>query len=222
VNDFKSSLSQHNELNYYTVPLCNYKNPLSQDETSETKHIKKSNPAIKSKPIIQLIDEEDSLKCKLCDWNYPKGFAQQDKDSHYERCKNGYGEGDKKLWSKCKSDRALFRYSSLESFENRLTLFLERKLMQEKKQGIKEMIIKIKKKKENEKGIKKEKRNPRRRIKENVKKKKNRKRVIRKNQILQSRWKLNLLKTLILMLQFQRNPIPIKDMIHQLLLKFMI
>jgi len=122
VNDFKSSLSQYSESNYYTVPLCNYKHPHPSDKSKEntqeivsdvlgTKSIRKSNPAIKSKPVAQppLRDEEDSLKCDLCGWNYPKSFAQQDKDSHYERCKNGHGETDKKLWSKCKSDRALFR-----------------------------------------------------------------------------------------------------------------
>jgi len=135
VNDFKQSLSQYNELNFYTVPLCNFKN-LPKDKNSEIRqdggnelsglkstHIKKSNPAIKSKPAnAQLfLDESECLKCDFCEWTYPKAFLQEDKDSHYERCRNGYGEGDKKLWTKCKSDRVLFRkrIEAMEETRNR-------------------------------------------------------------------------------------------------------
>ena len=123
VNDFKQSLSQYNDLNYYTVPLCNFKN-LPNDKSKDNQqesgnessgprppNIKKSNPAIKSKPVSAsaVLTELESDQCLLCGWSYPKGLFLDDREAHAERCRNGYGENDKKLWAKCKSDRNIFR-----------------------------------------------------------------------------------------------------------------
>jgi len=124
VKNFKTVLSQINDINYQTLPLCNVKGIISSNVIPQIKApnpaaatksvqsvsvplIKKSAAATKSKPASLTLNLV--TKCSSCGWDFPLSFEKADKDSHGLRCKQGLGEKDPKLWESCKGNKEDFK-----------------------------------------------------------------------------------------------------------------
>jgi len=66
----------------------------------------------------------DIKSCFCCFWIFPQSFRGEEKNIHMDRCMEGFGDQDKKLWMKCKGDLKQYRHNfgaSEEPFPKRRT-----------------------------------------------------------------------------------------------------
>ena len=47
--------------------------------------------------------------CFCCFWVFPQSFRGEEKNIHIDRCMEGLGEKDKRLWSRCQGDLKQYR-----------------------------------------------------------------------------------------------------------------
>jgi len=61
----------------------------------------------KNKAVVQKFVR--GINCVLCKWLFPEKFTNEDKDIHENRCENGFGEADRRLWKVNGSDVEQYR-----------------------------------------------------------------------------------------------------------------
>ena len=69
---------------------------MKSNQESET------NPSITTK--TNATSAKDVETCFLCTWAFPHSFRGEEKNMHMDRCMEGLGDEDKKLWNKCQGD----------------------------------------------------------------------------------------------------------------------
>lgn len=57
----------------------------------------------------EVFGAKDIRSCFCCFWIFPQSFRGEEKNIHIDRCMEGLGDKDKRLWTRCKGDLKQYR-----------------------------------------------------------------------------------------------------------------
>lgn len=107
-------------------PDAKEQNPMNNQNSLEGSRIPTSATSSKSGEIVDAIinpevpshmttktessGAKDIQTCFCCFWIFPQSFRGEEKNIHIDRCMEGLGDKDKRLWTRCKGDLKQYRY----------------------------------------------------------------------------------------------------------------